>query len=60
LLLRQRAFSQARWFGLMGEIWDGGFYAFGTKFKYFLTASAEERAQRRLQQLAAKKRCEAG
>jgi cytidylate kinase len=53
LLLRQRAFSQAP--GLVADGRDMGTVVFpSAQIKIFLTASAEERAQRRLQQLQQK------
>ena len=53
LLLRQRAFSQAP--GLVADGRDMGTVVFpSAQIKVFLTASAEERAQRRLQQLQPK------
>ena len=53
LLLRQRAFSQAP--GLVADGRDMGTVVFpSAQIKVFLTASAEERAQRRLQQLQQK------
>lgn len=53
LLLRQRAFSQQP--GLVADGRDMGTVVFpSAQIKIFLTASAEERAQRRLQQLQQK------
>lgn len=53
LLLRQRAFSQLP--GLVADGRDMGTVVFpSAQIKIFLTASAEERAQRRLQQLQQK------
>ncbi|MEO9274850.1 (d)CMP kinase [Marinomonas sp. 5E14-1] len=53
LLLRQRAFSQ--WPGLVADGRDMGTVVFpSAQVKVFLTASAEERAQRRIQQLQQK------
>ncbi|MBJ7554267.1 (d)CMP kinase [Marinomonas spartinae] len=53
LLLRQRAFAQAP--GLVADGRDMGTVVFpNAPIKIFLTASAEERAQRRLQQLQQK------
>lgn len=53
LLLRQRAFSQLP--GLVADGRDMGTVVFpGAQIKIFLTASAEERAQRRFQQLQQK------